>query len=57
MFSNQKMENSFLFLKIENKIFFLEHILVVFTCFVRIVFKNNYTNMENENKDYSKSYF
>ena len=57
MFSNQKMENSFLFLKIENKIFSLEHILVVFTCFVRIVFKNNYTNMENEYKNYSKIYF
>ena len=33
--------------KTKNMIILKKRILVVFTCFLRVILKNNYTNMEN----------
>ena len=46
MFHNKKIENNFILSKIENMMF-SNNILVIFTCFLRIIFKNNYTNIKN----------
>ena len=53
MLSNKKTENCFMFLKAkkekekEKKEYFKKYILIVFACFLKIVLKNNYTNMKN----------
>ena len=50
IFDNQKIENEFLFLKTIYIYIFKEQILVVFTCFLIIVLKNNHTNVKTDEK-------
>ena len=45
MFDNEKVVFYFLFLLTKNKVFIREYCLVVFNYFLRVVYKNNYTNM------------
>ena len=46
MFDNQKKKQFFVF-KNKKQGIFREYILIIFTCFLKIVLKNNYTNMKN----------
>ena len=50
MFDNEKTENNFFVLKIRKHDVFKEFFLVIFTYFVRLVLKNNYTNIKNDLK-------
>ena len=51
MFQNLQTKYSFLFLKVENKVL-LDNIFklfsIIFTCFLRVVLKNNYANTKND---------
>ena len=50
MFDNQKIENSFLLLKTINRMSLDNIFLIILSCFLRAILKNNYTNMGNDKK-------
>ena len=50
MFDTKKQKTIFFVLKIRKHDVFKEFFLVIFTYFVRLVLKNNYTNIKNDLK-------